>query len=88
MMKNNEKVKPTAGIKKGTALRVIKTLFRFYPVMMPVVVVCILFNAIVGAIPAVFMQKGMAGGSRTEDFIRCRITGYILCLVTAFGHCI
>ena len=52
-MKNNKKPAPN----KGTLKRVIKHLFKFYPVMLPVTLVCILFNAVVGALPAVFMQK-------------------------------
>ena len=37
--------------------RLIKMLFGFYPVLMPVTVVCILFSAVVSAIPAVFIQN-------------------------------
>lgn len=44
-------------VKKGTAVRLIKTLFGFYPVMMPLTLVCIVFNAVVSSIPAVFMQR-------------------------------
>ncbi|MCI1664933.1 MAG: ABC transporter ATP-binding protein/permease [Atopobiaceae bacterium] len=36
--------------------RVIRTLFEFYPVYVPVVIICIVISAIVGAIPSVFMQ--------------------------------
>lgn len=49
-----------AAPKKGVIRRVIRTLFSFYPVLMPVVLFCILFNAIVSAIPAVFMQNIIA----------------------------
>ena len=52
-MKNNKR--PT--VKKGTAKRVIKTLFEFYPVLMPLTLVCIIFNAIVSSMPAIFMQR-------------------------------
>ena len=44
-------------VKKGTAGRLIKTLFGFYPVMMPLTLVCIVFNAVVSSIPSVFMQR-------------------------------
>lgn len=37
--------------------RVLRYLFRFYPVMTPLVMLCILFSAVVSAIPAVFMQQ-------------------------------
>ncbi len=43
-----------------TMKRLIHTLFEFYPVMMPVVVVCVIFSAVVSSIPAVFMQNIIA----------------------------
>ena len=52
-MKNNKR----QTVKKGTAKRVIKTLFEFYPVLMPLTLVCIIFNAIVSSMPAIFMQR-------------------------------
>ena len=45
---------------KGVLRRLLKTLFEFYPVLLPVTMVCILINAIVSAIPAVFLQKVIA----------------------------
>lgn len=53
MMKNK-------AVNKGMAWRVIKTLFGFYPVMMPVTIFCIIFSAVVSSIPAVFMQNVIA----------------------------
>ncbi|MCM1330703.1 MAG: ABC transporter ATP-binding protein/permease [Ruminococcus sp.] len=47
-------------IKKGTTGRLIKTLFGFYPVLLPLTVFCILFNAVVSSIPSMFMQKVIA----------------------------
>ncbi len=35
-------------------------LFEFYPVLMPLVVVCVLLNAVVSSIPAIFMQNIIA----------------------------
>lgn len=58
MSSNNDKKLRT--VKKGTAARLIKTLFGFYPVMMPLTVVCILFNAVVSSMPSIFMQKVIA----------------------------
>ena len=37
--------------------RVVKMLFKFYPVLMPLTVLCIIFSAAVSAIPANFQQK-------------------------------
>ena len=41
-------------------LRLLKTIREFYPVMMPVTVVCIIFSAIVSSVPAIFMQNVIA----------------------------
>lgn len=45
---------------KGVLRRLLKTLFEFYPVLLPVTLVCILINAIVSSVPSVFMQKIIA----------------------------
>ena len=37
--------------------RLIRTLFGFYPVLLPVTIVCILISAVVSSIPSVFMQN-------------------------------
>ena len=45
---------------KGVMGRLIRTLFSFYPVLMPVTLVCVLINAIVSSMPSVFMQNVIA----------------------------
>ncbi len=57
-MRNNGKGMAKAG--KKTLFRLIRTIFGFFPVLMPLVIIGILFNAIVGSIPSVFMQKVIA----------------------------
>lgn len=47
-------------IKKGTTGRLIKTIYEFYPVMLPLTIACILFNAVISSVPSVFMQKVIA----------------------------
>ena len=43
---------------KGNVLkRLIKMLFGYYPVLVPLTILCILFTAVVSAIPAVFLQQ-------------------------------
>ncbi len=42
---------------KGVLGRLVRTLFGFYPVLLPVTIVCILISAVVSSIPAVFMQN-------------------------------
>jgi len=47
--------KPT--VKKGTVKRLLKLIREFYPVLLPVTIVCILISAAVGAMPSLFMQR-------------------------------
>ncbi|MGN1078121.1 MAG: ABC transporter ATP-binding protein, partial [Candidatus Gallimonas sp.] len=54
-MKNNFSQKKPR-IQKGTLGRVIKSVFRFYPKMLTVALVCIVFNAVVSSLPSLFMQ--------------------------------
>ncbi len=51
---------PRGGIRFKTLGRLLKVLYGFYPVLMPFVTFCILFTAVVSAIPAVFLQKVIA----------------------------
>lgn len=45
---------------QGTVKRLVKTLFGFYPRMLPVTLVCIVFSALITSIPAIFMQNVIA----------------------------
>ena len=55
MNKPDKRSRPKA--KKGVFGRVIKLLFKYYPVMVPLTLFCILFSAVAAAIPDVFIQK-------------------------------
>ena len=82
-MKSNRK--PSEN-RKGVLLRLIKTLFGFYPVLLPVVIVCILFSAAVSSIPAIFMQNIIAAVEeswQTGDW--ASVSGEILRLVGILG---
>ena len=48
------------GQRKDVLLRLIKMLFQFYPVMLPITLLCILANAVISSIPSVFMQNIIA----------------------------
>ena len=85
--------------KQGTLLRIFKTLFSFYPVMMPVVVCCILFSAIISAIPSVFMQKVIAvieanwqsgdwaaASGQIMGLVSVLVVMYLLALISAFTY--
>ena len=41
----------------GVLKRLLKMLFGFYPVLLPVSIVCIIFCAVTSAIPAIFLEK-------------------------------
>ncbi len=45
---------------KGVAARLIRTIFSFYPVLLPITLCCILVNAVVSSLPSVFMQNAIA----------------------------
>ena len=58
MSKNTLKKRPKASPK--VLGRVLKLLFGYYPVLAPIIVVCILISAVTAALPAVFMQQVIA----------------------------
>ena len=55
--KGGPKGMPPKKLDKGVLKRVIKLLFKSYPVLAPLTCVCILLSALVSSIPAVFQQK-------------------------------
>lgn len=92
-MKNNR------GNKKNTFTRLIKTLFEFYPALLPVIIVLILFNSVVSSIPSVFMQNIIAVIEkywRTKDWLHAKpevlsfvtvlLILYILSLIASFTY--
>lgn len=85
--------------KKGVLMRLIRTMFEFFPVMMPAVLICILFNAVISSIPAVFMQNiisavetswqsgdWQAAGGRILRFVALLAVFYILSLTASFAY--
>ena len=77
-MKNNQN--------KGIIPRLIKTVFGYYPIMLPVTLGCILFSAAVSSVPAIFMQKVIAAVEESWqaanwDSVSGKILKYVLILV-------
>ena len=67
---------------RGVLRRLLRLLFEFYPVLLPVTLVCILVNAIVSSMPAIFMQNIIAvvdESYKTGDW--AAVSGSILTLV-------
>lgn len=92
-MKNNR------GNKKNTFIRLIKTLFEFYPVLLPIIIALILFNSVVSSIPSVFMQNIIAVIEkywRTKNWAQAHVEVfsfvsilailYILSLIASFTY--
>ncbi len=84
---------------KGVLWRLLKTLFEFYPVLLPITLVCILINAIVSSVPSVFMQNIIAlvdSSYKSGDwssvsgqiltFVSILITMYIISLIAGFCY--
>ena len=55
-MKNNNKM-PRQKMQKGVLGRTLKALFKCYPKMMTVTLICIVFNAVVSSLPSIFMER-------------------------------
>lgn len=78
-------------IQKGTALRLIKTVFGFYPKMAVITVALIIFNSIISSIPSVFMQKVIAivedafETGKTWQAVSGAILGIVAILVTLYA---
>lgn len=53
-------MKPKQLYQKGTMKRLLRLLFSFYPVALPLVLLCVVFSAVVSSLPAVFMQNIIA----------------------------
>ncbi len=79
---------------KGVLRRLLRTLFEFYPVLLPVTMVCILINAIVSSMPSIFMQNVIAVvdesyksgdwsavSGRILTFVAILVTMYIISLI-------
>lgn len=82
---------------KGMLKRLIVMLFKFYPVLVPVILFCIVFSAIISSVPSVFMQKVIAviekysgigdwAGAKGEilKWVLCLAFFYVLSIVAEF----
>ncbi len=58
--KNMRGSRPKPPIQKGCLKRVLKLLFSYYPVLVPLAIACILFASAVAAAPDIFIQKVIA----------------------------
>ena len=87
-------------VSKGVVGRLIRTMFGFFPVLLPIVIVCILFNAVVSSMPSIFMQNVIAaveeasknGGGwsavsgRILGLVGLLVCFYLLSLIAGFTY--
>ncbi len=86
-------------MKKSAIGRLLKTIRGFYPVMMPVTVICIVFSAAVSSFPSIFMQNIIAiveeswksgdwngVSSRIFTFVGILAVFYVLSLLSALTY--
>ncbi len=78
-------------------IRILKTIHEFYPVMMPVAIVCIIINAVVSSLPSIFMQNVIAlvesswqsgdwgaVSGRVLSLVGLLVTFYVISLIAGF----
>ena len=82
--------------KKGLLIRLIKLIFSFYPVLMPVMLILIIFNSVVRSIPSIFMQNVIqiieesrnstweSAAGRILGFVGILVIFYVLSLIADF----
>lgn len=74
--------------KKGVLKRLLKTLFEFYPVLFPFIVIAIIFNAVVASLPAIFTQNIIAEVEKSYQTGNWEaVSGRILGLVSLLAIC-
>ncbi len=86
-------------IQKGIIWRLLKTIREFYPVMLPITIVCIIFSAIISSVPAIFMQNIIAVvednwesgdwsviGTKILIIVGVLAGFYVLSLITTFAY--
>ena len=86
-------------VKKGVVGRLLRTMRGFYPVMLPLAVVCIVFSAVVSSFPAIFMQNVIAAvetswvsgdwsavGGRILRLVGLLAAFYVLALVSSVTY--
>ena len=65
------KARPNVKLQKGVVGRVIKSLFRYYPRMLTIALICIVINAAISSVPALFMERlyTLLGGATVPDHV-------------------
>ena len=86
-------------VKKELSDGCLKLCMAFYPVMLPVTVICIVFSAVVSSVPAIFMQNIIAVveenwqngdweavSSKVFLYVGILVVFYILSLTAGFAY--
>lgn len=82
-----------------TVKRLFRLILSFYPVMLPMTIACIIFSAVIGSIPAVFMQNVIAVvesswqsgdwsgvGGQIMTFVAILVCLYVLSLISSLTY--
>ena len=78
--------KPRPKAKKGTLKRMLKTIFSFYPRLLPATLLCVVFSAVISSIPSLFLEqilsaiKGAVDNSLAWDAVAPTIIRLVLVL--------
>ena len=74
-------------VRRGTVGRLFRMIGSFYPVMLPVAIVCIIINAVVSSVPSIFMQKVIAiiESAAAENLSWGDVSGKIISLVAVLA---
>ena len=96
-MRNKPEAKNTS--RRGVVLRLMKTLFSFYPVLLPIAIVGIIFDAVISAVPSIFMQNVLSVVEDTWEsgdwsaasqiilpMVALLAALYVLSLIAGFTH--
>ena len=64
-------VKSVGKPQKGVAGRVVKSLFHYYPRMLTIALICIVINAAISSVPALFMERlyTLLGAAAAPDHV-------------------
>ena len=90
---------PRPKVSPGTLKRVLKMLYSYYPVLLPITLACIVFSAIINTMPAIFNQQIIAlieewyvsrdwASAKLEIIPKIVVLAvlYILSLISFFAH--
>ena len=71
--------------KRKTAFRLIKMIFKFYPVALPMILLCVVFSSVISSISSIFIQNVIATLEQNRGGGWEAVSGRILGLIAVLG---